>query len=451
MNFNLAFLILESHFTVAASYIQSIYTKLPLSLQSYLRASLKYFHPTQPPLVPESKSLLPALGPEALLALLLPLLIFLFSMSSWSKRFWPPGGRHSPFTAPATGPPPTVSEDDYHYLVPDDIVDPPRPHRPSDGYGGFQPRNSTRAETGVQHSPDILVLRHRGTTYPLHLPAYSIAEGDLRVGDLRRLAAKETKTEDSRRVKLLYKGKILKDDTRACREEGLKQNSELMCVISEAGHLGSREDVESSDSADSEEMMENGIGGPRIEVDGALRGGDSRSKRKSRHGGRRKKASNRDGSLDPSNSSTPRDSGFLAPTDTLPTRGVSPTRRPASPIRRPASPVRPTTSSNAPPSSIPTSPPKPKTPHEVLEAISQNFNTTFVPKCLQFTTQPPSDPKARDLEYKKLSEAILAQIILKLDAVETEGDEGLRARRRQLVKETQEMLTALDRVGKGGR
>lgn len=363
-------------------------------------------------------------------------------MSSWSKRLWPSGGRYSPFAGPATGPPPTVSEDDYHYLGPDDIVDPPRAHRPNDAYGFSQPRNSTRAETGPHNSPDILVLKHRGTTYPLHLPAFSIAEGDLRVGELRRLAAKETKTEDSRRVKLLYKGKILKDDARACREEGLKQNSELMCVISEATHLGSREDVESSDSADSEEMMENGLGAPRIEVDGTMRSGDSRTKR--RRGGRRKKSSNRDGSLGPSNTTTPRDSGFLSPTEPLPPRGVSPTRRSTSP-------PRPLPASNAPPASIPTSPPKPKTPHDTLDAIAQTFNTTFVPKCLQFTSQPPSDPKVRDLEYKKLSETILAQIILKLDAVETEGDEGLRARRKQLVKETQEMLTELDRVGRGGR
>ena len=440
---NVASSILENTFTVAASYIQYIYTKLPPSFQSYLKASSKYPSTQSQPRVPDSQSLLPKITPETLLTLLLPLLIFLFSMSSWSKRFWPSGGRYSPFTAPATGPPPIVSEDDYHYLGPDD-VDTPRAHRPNDAYGFSQPRNSTRVETAPHNSPDILVLKHRGTTYPLHLPAFSIAEGDLRVGELRRLAAKETKTEDSRRVKLLYKGKILKDDARACREEGLKQNSELMCVISEAASLGSREDVESSDSADSEEMMENGLGGPRIEVDGTVRGGDSRTKRKIRRGGRRKKSSNRDGSLGPSSTSTHRDSEFRAPTDPLPPRGTSPTRRSASPSR-------PLPASNAAPASIPTSPPKPRTPHETLDAISQTFNTTFVPKCLQFTSQPPSDPKARDLEYKKLSESILAQIILKLDAVETEGDEGLRAWRKRLVKETQEMLTELDRVGKGGR
>lgn len=431
--------------SLAAPYIQSVYTKLPPSLQLYLSEAFEYFHPAQQkPLVPTTEALLPTLAPETLLAILFPIVIFLFSMSSWSKRFWPSGGRYSPFSAPPTGPPPTVSEEDYHYLGPDDIIEPPRTHRANDGYGFPPPRNSTRSDAANQHSPDILVLKHRGTTYPIHLPAFSIAEGDLRVGEVRRLAAKETKTDDSRRIKLLYKGKILKDDIRACRDEGLRQNSELMCVISEAGHLGSREDVESSDSADSEEMLENGIGGPRVEVDGTIRGVDTRSKRKGHRGGRRKKSSNRDGSLGHSNSSTPRDSGFLSPTDSIPPRSTSPAPRAVSPSRHQPNP----SAQQAPP---PTSPPKPKTPFETLEAISQTFHTTFVPKCLHFTNEPPSDPKVCDLEYKKLSETILAQIILKLDAVETDGDEVLRAKRKQLVRETQEMLTQLDRVVKAGR
>lgn len=448
-SFNVASSILSNIPTLAGSYIQSIYTLLPLSSQSFLTdVASKYFSSAQQPIKPrtDNYSLLDSVTPETLIAFILPLLIFLFSMSGWPRKLWPGGGRYSPFGAPAANPP-TVSEDDYQYLGPDDIVDPPsRVHRANEGYGYSRP----------QHSPDILVLRHRGTTYPLHLPAFSIGEGDLTVGELRRLAAKETKTEGSRRVKLLYKGKVLKDDTRACRDEGLKQQSEIMCVISEPG---SHEDAYSSDSADSEEMLENGLGGPRVEVDGTIRGsgGSDHSKpptRKSGHrSGRRKKNPNHQGTSS-SNTSPRGSSGFLAPTTDPSIQPLSSSQESRLPSRAP-SPACPPTASTAPPplstSSSPKpphSPAKPKTPLETLDAISYNYHTNLLPKCISFTTHPPTDEKTRDLEYKKLSETVLQQVLLKLDAVVTDGDEELRAKRRQLVKETQDMLSKLDKISK---
>lgn len=367
-------------------------------------------------------------------------------MSGWPKKLWS-DGRYSPFGASTTNPP-TVSEDDYQYLGPDDIVEPPpRVHRANEGYGYSRP----------QHSPDILVLKHRGTTYPLHLPAFSIGEGDLMVGELRRLAAKVTKTEDIRRVKLIYKGRRLKDDARACRDEGLKQQSEITCVISEPG---TREDVDSSDSADSEEMLENGLGGPRVEVEGTIRGGGGSDhskppRRKSGHrSGRRKRNSNHQGTSS-SNTSPRGSSGFLAPTTepSIPPLGPSQDTRLPSRAPSPASP--PTASSSAPPphpiSSSPKSPnssAKPKTPLEIFDAISYNYHTNFLPKCISFTNHPPTDEKTRDLEYKKLAETVLQQVILKLDAIEIDGDEELRAKRKQLVKETQNILSKLDTIPK---
>ncbi|KAL9576124.1 MAG: hypothetical protein Q9212_007365, partial [Teloschistes hypoglaucus] len=89
-------------------------------------------------------------------------------------------------------------------------------------------------------------------------------------------------------------------------------------------------------------------------------------------------------------------------------------------------------------------------PRETLDALASRFHTEFVPQCISFINNPPADQKTKDFDYKKLSETILAQIILKLDAVETEGDDGLRMKRRELVKETQAMLNSLDRVGKTG-
>ncbi|KAL8849241.1 MAG: hypothetical protein Q9221_005771 [Calogaya cf. arnoldii] len=359
-------------------------------------------------------------------------------MSSWG-RFWPSGGgRYSPFAATPSQAPPTVTEADYHYLGPDDI-DPSTQHR-NDGYNfpASTPHRITRTDS---NSPDILVLKHRSTTYPLHFPAYAIADGDITVGEVRRLAALETKTEDYHRIKLLYKGKILRDDVRPCRDEGLKQNSEIMCVVSEASSLPSHQ--QSSSSASEDEMIENGITGPRIDVDGTIRDDRPRDRprRKGHRGGRKKKPS--------SSTSTPKDSSsYLAPEMPYSTGSGAHHDRTHSPAGRDHSPGLPRpTPSPAPPAQ---KPPAKLTNRETLEALASRFHTEFVPQCISFTSHPPSDLKARDFEYKKLSETILAQIILKLDAVETEGDEGLRAKRKELVRETQSMLGTLDKVGKPG-
>ncbi|KAI4157062.1 MAG: hypothetical protein LQ342_008538 [Letrouitia transgressa] len=351
-------------------------------------------------------------------------------MSSWG-RFWP-SGRYSPFAPAPSNVPPTITDADYSYLGPDDIVDPPSSRR-NDGYAFHPPHRTTRADSDV---PDILVLKHKGTIYPLHFNAYAIADGAITVGDIRRLASKETKTDDPRRIKLLYKGRKLRDDDRPCRDEGLKQQSEIMCVVESTPFpSGHRDTVESSPSASEDEMLENGIGGPRIDVDGSIRDdGMGRRKRKGHRGGRRKKPT------------TPHDSSsYLAPSSS-----EIPHERSHSPPRAPSpGPARPSTSPQPPPQQAPTPQPhKPKTPREILDALSSQFHTEFVPQCIQYMSNPPSDTKARDFEYKKLSETILAQILLKLDAVETEGDETLRTKRKELVKETQLMLSKLDQVGK---
>lgn len=363
-------------------------------------------------------------------------------MSAWG-RLWN-SGRYSPFAtaAPVGASPPTVTENDYAYLVPDDIDDAPRGRTVDDSYHYAHQHNATRIDNASSHSPDILVLQHLGTTYPLHLPAFTIGEGVLKVGELRRLAARETKTDDPRRVKLFYKGKILKEDHRACCDEGLKQNSVLRCVITEAGHHGRRDDVDSSESADSEEMLESGLGGPRVEVDDGSR---EPRKRKGHRGGRRKNRNARDGSVEAS-SDTRTSNSFLAPQGSHPPqRGYSPSPRAGSPHAPPQTHPQPAAAQQ------PSSPPRPKTSLEILDALSHTFHSEFVPKCKQFLAHPPSDARLRDIEYKRLSETILAQIILKLDAVATEGDEGLRTKRRQLVKETQSLLNDLDRAGKAAK
>ena len=92
-------------------------------------------------------------------------------------------------------------------------------------------RHPSRAEP-PDLAQDILILKHQGATYPLYFTKFDIADGHLKVGELRRTAAKNLEVDDPRRIKLLYKGKSLLEDRCTCKEEGLKQNSELFCVVS---------------------------------------------------------------------------------------------------------------------------------------------------------------------------------------------------------------------------
>jgi hypothetical protein len=303
-------------------------------------------------------------------------------------------------------------------MGPDDIVDPPRPrptYSPNDGYFPSG-RRGLRGEDENPEEPDILVLRHRSTTYPLHFPAFAIGEGLLRVGELRKLAAQETGTSNYRRIKLLYKGKVLKDDAVACREEGLKQNSELMCVITEVPVNGRSVD-DSSSSADEEDMVRAERGdGLRVDVDGTLMGGGSGRKRKSNRVGKKAKRTSKEalghpqanghiGSSNPSGSNTP------------------------------LNPIQNHTQSQ---------PKRPTSPLDKLDELLNLYRHEFEPKCTLFLRSPPADSRARELEYNGLSESILTQVIMKTDAIETEGNQGLRERRRALVKEAQAMLNSLD-------
>ncbi|MCJ1284161.1 hypothetical protein MMC26_003492 [Xylographa opegraphella] len=349
-------------------------------------------------------------------------------MSMWRSYM----GRYSPFTASPSRVPPIVSEDDYHYLGPEDIVDPPRPTYIPNSTSSYFPSSrgpiASRADAANPLAPDILILKHRGTTYPLHFPAFEIGEGILRVGELRRTAAKKIDPGmDPRRIKLLYKGKVLKDDAVPCREEGLKQNSELMCVVSESP-INGRADEDSSESASEGEMLGKEInGGVHVDVDGTIAGGPKRA-RKGHRAGKKKRRDPRDES-----------SGYGGSGTT--TKGRNSPMPGSAPSQAQGSPKTQHQQHQQQPQQ-----PRPKSAMDKLNELSSTFHTKFVPQCIQFTSNPPHDAKVRDMEYKKLSESILAQIILKLDEVQTEGDDEARARRKALVKETQAMLSSLDAV-----
>lgn len=299
--------------------------------------------------------------------MLIAFITFLAILMSWSSKLGSWSGRFSPFGRnPAHGAA-QVSDADYSYITSEDLK-------------RAQERSPSPVESGPPRDRDVLVLKCKRVSYPIHFPAHSVSRGEVRVGDLRAKAARETDTSDARRIKLLYKGKNLKDDTRTCRAEGLREGAEIMCVVGD----GTPESASSSDSED-----DGGAG---------VADGDATTKRKRNRNKNRKKKGKK-------------------PSDT-----------------------------NAPTNSLP-KPPTPATPLDKLSEISHKLQS-LLPECVQFTNNPPTDPGKKEYEHKRLSETILAQVLLKLDAVDTEGDPDARTRRKELVREAQRVLTGIDEANK---
>ncbi|KAI9720892.1 MAG: hypothetical protein M1812_002731 [Candelaria pacifica] len=403
--------VIDSSLNVASSFIAHIqagattalnflHTRIPASarpsLSNLTNAYLKLPQPTHE-YISHSVQTISNQSIETLACYLLIFIAAAVSMSGWGRQFRGWGGRFSPFTGGSSQFPPHVTDNDFSYITNEDI-DTHRPYDPNPP--SARPVDSYDSRIG----PDIILLKHRNNVYPLHFPTYSIDDRRLTVGEVREEAAKAAQTSDPRRVKLLYKGRTLKDDSNSCKAEDLKVNSEILCVVSEPLPNGEEE----SDSGEDELGMAQADDG-------------TPSKRKrTRH---RKKKSKRSGT------STP---------DPGPNNLSPPTASAGGGSSRPTSP-------NPPPAQV-----VPKTALEKLAEISSTFHTQFVPQCVQFTNNPPSDPTKRDYEHKKLGEMILAQVLLKLDAVETEGDVEARQRRKDLVKETQAVLNSLDAVAKDG-
>jgi BAG domain len=314
---------------------------------------------------------------------------------SWSSRLGGWAGRFSPFASPSpTSANTQVTDEDYSYITSEDIE-----REQADSNRETAKANRPHRET------DAILLKHRRVSYPVHFPAYSIDDGELTIGAIRKSAAKKVELPESQtsRIKLFYRGKNLKDDTRTAREEGMRSDSqaEILLVVGEATVV---QRPESSGDED--------------EVD------DKTGKTKKKRNRRKNKKS-------PRQSTGPADSsGTSTPAMVNPDATFAPS---AAPMPKP----------------VPAQPAKPVlTAIQKLDTLAALFHDTLVPDCDIFISSPPKDDGKRAFEHKRLTETILTQVLLKLDAVETDGDEEARQRRKALVKETQGMLNQLDAIVK---
>ena len=298
---------------------------------------------------------------------------FLFLIMSWSSRF-SNLGRFSPFTRSPPQGSTIVSDADFSYITTEDLKRHQQQNAPED--------------MGPPRDTDVLSLRNKGQSYAVHFPAYSIAKGELSIGQVRDQAGRKIGV-DARRVKLIYQGKNLKDDGRLCKLEGLKHESQILLTIGDISASGSDDEDDSADG----------------QTDSA----DPDSAKRRRNRNKNKKRRNK-----------PKNSGTSTPDAS--NLGV---------------PYPPAQNSRAP---------SPKPPQSALEKIAslRDVLYSFEPGVTTFERTPPTEPAKRDFEGKRLSESILTQVLLKTDAIETEGDQEARAKRKELVKETQDILKRVD-------
>ncbi|KAH8652097.1 BAG domain-containing protein [Xylariales sp. PMI_506] len=312
-------------------------------------------------------------------------------MSRYSSR-----GRDalSPFASQDSNGIPRVTEDDFSYITSEDLEHSLRP--PARVY---QHRHGGTASP--EPEDDVLLIKHKGITYPVHFPAFSIGDGKLYVRDVRERVGlvMEIAQNRRRRIKMLYKGRQLKDSEVPIRDYGVKNNSELLVILPD----GSFDDE--SDSESSEEVV--------VTDPAAV---EPPRKSKSKKKGKNKKRKVR----------SPRDS---AQNLDVPGSG--------------AEGGRSSNDESKHPSRIP-SPAVPGGALEKLASISSHFNTQLLPQCLAFSANPPADNKKCEDEHRKLSETIMQQVLLKLDEVDTGGDPHIRAKRKELVNQVHEVLRGID-------
>lgn len=314
---------------------------------------------------------------------------------SWSSRLGGlVSGRFSPFGRSASSDDsPTVTASDYSYITPDDLDSPTGPTTPGAG-------------------TDVLIFKHKRAHHPIHFPAGCVASGALTMGAARAACARKLDVAPDR-LRLYFRGRNLTPlpDSAPARDAGLRGDAqcEILCVVADAAPPAATPAEADDDDEDEAEDDD-------IDTDRATAAAGATKKKRNRRG--KKKSSRKS-----TGTSTPTagDGGVALPSGTS-----TPTHTPA------PKPIA-----------------KPQTPMEKLTAIGEHLHDVLAPACVAFASSPPADRTKREFEHKRLGESVLAQVILKLDGVEVEGDEEARQRRRELVREAQGWLNRLDEIAKG--
>ncbi|KAF2752756.1 hypothetical protein EJ05DRAFT_515418 [Pseudovirgaria hyperparasitica] len=337
-------------------------------------------------------------------------------MSSWSSRFGQMAGKFSPFGRNANSGNNQVTDSDFSYITSEDLAR----HAISN--------NQSQHAASPGANDDTIILRNKKLSYPIHFPSGSLSSGEITIGVLRIAAAQKLEIRDARRIKLLYKGKNLKDDKALARDEGLHSDhaSEVLVTVSEA----SDSYLDTRDATDDRSVLSASSDDESAD-DSATPSNTASKKRKTRS--KRKKRGGASGRKSPTSSSTQASARY-----------TNNTPRPAEYLPIPSTAnLRP---SSAPPISAP-QPSLSNPPMTQLDALESHFRITLQPQCEEFLRSTPGEGVEMakwTMKQKGLAETILVQVMLKLDAVETDGNHDVRMRRKELVREVQGWLDRLD-------
>lgn len=349
--------------------------------------------------------------------------------SDMRRYGWSTGQNLSPFTSTISQDGiPDVTDDGYDYINSDDLYRHDRAAQSAAPFdygvtgsrsGGsyFRPPNDDLNDIPQE---DVLLLRHGNEVREEFFPAYSIGDGKLYPEDVRDRVQLLYDLSDAqtRHVKLYYKGRLLKNDTQPVSHDGVKNNSELLVVLpgeeAEPKHhrphhtkKGSKSDSGGGgggggrpDRSPKQPVFSSSTG--NLEVPG------------------RGRADHKTGSSSRAHSANSGISGMSGVSGASGASLVS------------------NLSTIAPPQNVQGS------AMDKLNNIAHHFETKLLPLCDAFIEHTPTDKKKRDDDHRKISETIMQHVLLKLDEVDTGGDDANRARRKSLVNRVQDVLKEMD-------
>ncbi|KIY00248.1 uncharacterized protein Z520_03933 [Fonsecaea multimorphosa CBS 102226] len=284
-------------------------------------------------------------------------------------------------------------------------------------------------------APDVILVRYMASVFPVEFPPYSISEETAYVSHLREAVARYLQT-DPRRVRLVYKKRVLKHDGWPLRKYNMKQNSEVAVIKTEAVDYSDRD----SHSSGGEDVPEQN---PRRRPRGVS---------SVRHRSDENLPQQRPEQRPTASSSFLHPNGHLS-SGTTSERQSRTNLRPEPddrPLRREPSRTRgtsphPSGTSTPVPTSLPAA--DPNTPLGKLQTLSDIYHEQWLPLCRKFISNPPSSAQDREREHRKLSESVMTHVILKADAIDVDSTDA-RGFRKGLLNEIQETMKKIDAVAK---